>query len=46
MAIAVRAEAKVIGINNRNLHTFDVDMDATGRCIAQLPEGSEALISD
>ena len=39
MAIALAAGAKVIGVNNRNLHTFEVDMTTTGR-MAALPAGS------
>ena len=44
MEVALRAGAKVIGVNNRNLHTFEVDMDTTSRLAKMLPpaEGSGA----
>ena len=41
MRVALAAGAKVIGVNNRNLHTFEVDMTTTGRMAALLPAGSE-----
>jgi len=44
MAIALAAGAKVIGVNNRNLHTFEVDMGTTGRCTALVPAGSDVLL--
>jgi len=34
MGIALDCKAKVIGVNNRNLHTFQLDMDTTSRAIA------------
>ena len=33
MQIAVDLEAKVIGVNNRNLHTFVVDLETTSRLL-------------
>lgn len=33
MEIALEAGAKVIGVNNRNLHTFKLDLDTTERAI-------------
>ena len=33
MEIALQAGAKVIGVNNRNLHTFKLDLDTTERAI-------------
>ncbi len=33
MEIALDCDAKVIGVNNRNLHTFQLDLDTTGRII-------------
>jgi len=40
MAIALEAGARVIGVNNRNLHTFEVDMGTTGRLAAMTPNGA------
>ncbi|CAI2170068.1 15058_t:CDS:2 [Funneliformis geosporum] len=39
MKRAVKLGAKVIGVNNRNLHTFDVDMNTTSRLAELVPEG-------
>lgn len=36
MEIALDAGAKVIGVNNRNLHSFQLDMSTTERCMAVL----------
>jgi indole-3-glycerol phosphate synthase len=36
--IAVEAGADIIGINNRNLHTFAVDMENTLELLPELPE--------
>ena len=36
---AVSSGAKLIGINNRNLNTFAVDIDTTRRLIKQIPKG-------
>jgi anthranilate synthase / indole-3-glycerol phosphate synthase / phosphoribosylanthranilate isomerase len=33
MEIAVAAGARVIGVNNRNLHTFQLDLDTTSRAL-------------
>ncbi|KAL1527849.1 hypothetical protein AB1Y20_009226 [Prymnesium parvum] len=41
MEVALAAGAKVIGVNNRNLHTFVVDMGTTGTIAAMLPEGTD-----
>ena len=41
MEIAMAAGAKVVGVNNRNLHTFEVDMGTTGRIAKMLPAGSD-----
>ncbi|CAB4482466.1 hypothetical protein RhiirA5_347183 [Rhizophagus irregularis] len=38
MLKALRIGAKVIGVNNRNLHTFDVDMNTTSRLAEMVPE--------
>jgi len=40
LRIALDAGATLIGINNRNLHTFDVDMRTTDRVLAALPPGA------
>ncbi|CAO3643042.1 unnamed protein product [Cunninghamella echinulata] len=40
MAKANAIGAKVIGVNNRNLHSFDVDMDTTSRLAEMVPEGT------
>ncbi len=37
MDAAVQAGAKIIGVNNRNLRTLAVDVDASDRLIARLP---------
>lgn len=44
MRIALEAGARVIGINNRNLHTFEVDMSTTGRCAALVPKESDVIL--
>ncbi|CAK4032454.1 Multifunctional tryptophan biosynthesis [Lecanosticta acicola] len=38
MEIAVNLGSKVIGVNNRNLTTFDVDMETTTRLMATVPK--------
>jgi indole-3-glycerol phosphate synthase len=35
---ALAAEARLIGVNNRNLHTFETDIDTTRRLVAGMPE--------
>ncbi|KAI8341204.1 indole-3-glycerol phosphate synthase-domain-containing protein [Chlamydoabsidia padenii] len=40
MAKANALGAKVIGVNNRNLHSFDVDMETTSRLAEMVPEGT------
>lgn len=39
MSRAISLGARVIGVNNRNLHTFDVDMSTTSRLAYMVPEG-------
>lgn len=38
MTIAVNLGSQVIGVNNRNLETFDVDLDTTGRLRSMVPD--------
>ncbi|KUJ15391.1 uncharacterized protein LY89DRAFT_686152 [Mollisia scopiformis] len=38
MAIAVKLGSKVIGVNNRNLTSFEVDLDTTSRLLDQVPK--------
>jgi indole-3-glycerol phosphate synthase len=36
--LALMSEAKIIGINNRDLRTFDVDLETTSRLSKQVPD--------
>jgi anthranilate synthase/indole-3-glycerol phosphate synthase/phosphoribosylanthranilate isomerase len=38
MTIAVKLGAKVIGVNNRNLESFEVDLNTTGRLRSMVPD--------
>ncbi|KAK2871795.1 hypothetical protein FQN49_002819 [Arthroderma sp. PD_2] len=38
MAVAVKLGSKVIGVNNRNLQSFEVDLETTSRLMDQVPE--------
>ncbi|PVU85338.1 hypothetical protein BB559_007077 [Furculomyces boomerangus] len=38
VGIAINANAKIIGVNNRNLRSFDVDIDTTSKLSAGVPE--------
>ena len=40
MARANALGARLIGVNNRNLHSFDVDMETTSRLAEMVPEGT------
>ncbi|KEZ41609.1 Anthranilate synthase component 2 [Scedosporium apiospermum] len=40
MEIAVKLGSKVIGVNNRNLESFEVDLDTTGRLRSMVPEST------
>ena len=40
MTIAVKLGSKVIGVNNRNLTSFEVDLDTTSRLLGQVPKGT------
>ena len=50
LEIALRSEARLIGINNRNLHTFETTLDTTFELLHHIPEGhvvvSESGIRD
>jgi indole-3-glycerol phosphate synthase len=44
---ALAADALVIGVNNRDLHTFTTDIATTARCARLLPaDGSRVLVSE
>ena len=36
---------QVIGVNNRNLHTFEVDMGTTERLARMIPLGADVLLA-
>ncbi|KAG0645381.1 Anthranilate synthase component 2 [Hyphodiscus hymeniophilus] len=38
MAVAVKIGSKVIGVNNRNLTSFEVDLETTSRLLDQVPK--------
>ena len=40
MHVAVNLGAKVIGVNNRNLHSFAVDLETTSKLVSLVPEGT------
>lgn len=40
MTAAVKLGSKVIGVNNRNLESFEVDLDTTGRLRRMVPENT------
>jgi anthranilate synthase / indole-3-glycerol phosphate synthase / phosphoribosylanthranilate isomerase len=40
MDIAVKLGSKVIGVNNRNLANFEVDLDTTSRLMSRVPKGT------
>ncbi|KAI9823240.1 MAG: hypothetical protein M1819_001375 [Sarea resinae] len=40
MRVAVALGSKVIGVNNRNLTSFEVDLDTTSRLLDQVPTGT------
>lgn len=40
MEAALRLNAKVIGVNNRDLHSFKVDLGTTTSLVSQTPEGT------
>lgn len=38
MSVAVKLGSKVIGVNNRNLTNFEVDLETTSRLLSQVPK--------
>ena len=40
MQVAVKLGAKVIGVNNRNLHSFHVDLETTSKLVSLVPRGT------
>jgi len=40
MEVAVKLGSKVIGVNNRNLANFEVDLDTTSRLMSGVPSGT------
>lgn len=40
---AMAAKPSVLGVNNRNLHTFEVDLATTARILTQLPADTVAI---
>ncbi|KAF9184393.1 bifunctional tryptophan synthase trp1 [Haplosporangium sp. Z 767] len=40
MEVAIELGAKVIGVNNRNLHNFEVDMETTTKLVNMVPQGT------
>jgi len=43
LAIAIDAGARIIGVNNRNLRTLEVDVDASEQLIARMPRDIVAI---
>jgi indole-3-glycerol phosphate synthase len=43
LAIAIDAGARIVGVNNRNLRTLEVDVRASEALIAQVPDGVVAV---
>lgn len=41
---ALKYNSRVIGVNNRNLHTFDVDLKTTTNVLSELPQGSDVYV--
>ncbi len=41
---ALEVDAEIIGINNRNLRTFEVDFKTSERLIPQIPEGKAIVV--
>jgi anthranilate synthase/indole-3-glycerol phosphate synthase/phosphoribosylanthranilate isomerase len=45
MKIALKLGAKIIGINNRNLHDFSVDLQTTGRLLSDIELPSDVILA-
>ncbi len=43
LEIALDADATIIGVNNRDLHTFTTDLNVSERLIPEIPEGVIAI---
>lgn len=43
MEMALSLQAKVVGVNNRNLHSFDVDMGTTSR-LREMVKGQDVIL--
>lgn len=39
LAISIQSKARIIGVNNRNLHTFATDLITGEKLVKQIPEG-------
>jgi anthranilate synthase/indole-3-glycerol phosphate synthase/phosphoribosylanthranilate isomerase len=42
--LALKVGARLVGINNRNLHDFTVDMETTTRLAALVPDGRDVVL--
>ncbi len=45
LKLALEIGSKVVGVNNRNLHTFNVDMSTSSRMASLLPEDSGVILA-
>ncbi len=43
LEVALRTDATLVGVNARDLRTFDVDMERAARCLAQVDAGRVAI---
>jgi len=43
LSVAIASGARIVGVNNRNLRTLDVDVEASERLIAQIPSDVVAV---
>lgn len=44
LAQAIEAGAKIVGINNRNLHTLRVDVQTSGRLLSRMPREGRRIV--